>query len=206
MSDCTTCEMSRDLGGASASYRRALLAVAALNLAMGGAEFVGGLLASSQALRADSLDFFGDGLITGFAFVALRRGARWRARAALTQGLFLGALGLGVLAVTAYRSFVGRQPEAELMGAFGVAALLVNLLAAALLLPHRRGDASARAVWLFSRNDALGNIGVVAAALLVGWTGSSWPDLVAAAAIASLFLVSSARIVREARAELRRPA
>ena len=127
----------------------------------------------------------------------------WRARSALIQGLFLGLLGLGVVASTIYRMIVQLPPEAELMGLFGIVALVVNVLAAAVLIPHRTGDANVRAVWLFSRNDAIGNAAVVVAAGLVTWTGTVWPDLVVALVIAGLFLHSSWSIIRDARADLR---
>jgi Co/Zn/Cd efflux system component len=70
------------------------------------------------------------------------------------------------------------------------------------LLPHRHGDANLRAVWLFSRNDALGNVAVVIAALLVAWTQTGWPDLVMAFVIAGLFLHSSFSIIKDARNDL----
>jgi Co/Zn/Cd efflux system component len=124
----------------------------------------------------------------------------------MLQGLFLAALGLGVLGTTAYRVLVQRVPEAEMMGLFGAAALAVNVAAALVLAPHRRGagDANARAVWLFSRNDALGNLAVLAAAGLVAWTGTAWPDLAVAAVVAGLFLHSAWEILRDARRDLRR--
>ena len=128
---------------------------------------------------------------------------RWRARSALVQGLFLGALGSGVLVVTADRVMVPQQPQTGLMGAFGVVALIVNVTAALVLIPHRTGDANVRAVWLFSRNDAIGNLAVVMASLLVAWTGRAWPDLVVAALIAVLFLHASWSIVRDAPGDLR---
>ena len=120
--------------------------------------------------------------------------------------MFLGVLGLGVLASTAYRVVVLNQPAAELMGLLGLVALVINVLAAVVLMPHRAGDANVRAVWLFSRNDAIGNLAVVIAAGLVMWTGTAWPDLVVAAAIAGLFLQSSWVIIRDARADLREAA
>lgn len=164
-------------------YRRALWLVVLLNAGYGVVEMVGGFLSGSQALKADALDFLGDGLIT---FLGL-----------------LGALGLGVLTNTAYRFVEQQQPEAELMGILAVVALVVNVAAAAVLIPHRTGDSHVRAVWLFSRNDAIGNAAVVVAAALVAWSGTSWPDLVVAAVIAGLFLHSSWLIVRDARADLR---
>jgi Co/Zn/Cd efflux system component len=70
------------------------------------------------------------------------------------------------------------------------------------LIRHRTGDANTRAVWLFSRNDALGNIAVIVAAGLVYLTGAAWPDLACAFGIAALFLGSSWAIARDALAEI----
>jgi Co/Zn/Cd efflux system component len=89
------------------------------------------------------------------------------------------------------------------MGGIGIVALLVNIAAALVLARFRnQGDAQARAIWLFSRNDALANIAVIGAAVLVGWTGQAWPDLLVAGVIALLFLHSAYDIIRDARREL----
>ncbi len=184
-------------------YRRALWIVILLNVGYGVIEIIGGFIAGSQALKADALDFLGDGLITFLGVLAIGWSLAWRARSALIQGVFLGALGIGVLINTIYRVVILNQPNAELMGVLGLIALVVNVLAAVALLPHRTGDANVRAVWLFSRNDAIGNVAIVIAAILVAWTGTAWPDLVVAAVIAGLFLQSSWVIVTDARTDLR---
>ena len=196
-------ELPKDLAHIAPGYRRALWIVVVLNVGYGAIEMVGGILSGSQALRADALDFLGDGLITLLGLVAIGWSLRWRARSALVQGLFLGALGIGVLATTAYRLVARQQPEADVMGILGGIALVVNVASALVLIPHRTGDANARAVWLFSRNDAIGNAAVVVAAGLVAWTGTPWPDLVVAVVIAGLFLHSAWAIVRDARSDLR---
>ncbi len=180
-------------------YRRALWIVVLLNAGYGVVELFGGFLSGSQALKADALDFLGDGTITFLGIVALGWGLVWRARSALIQGVFLGALGVGVLVNTLMRLQAGYQPEAALMGAFAVVAVTVNVVAALVLLPHRTGDANVRAVWLFSRNDALGNVAVVVAAGLVAVLDSAVPDVAVAFVIAGLFLQSSVSIVRDAR-------
>jgi Co/Zn/Cd efflux system component len=185
------------------AYRRALWIVVVLNVGFGFLELAGGFLAGSQALKADALDFIGDGSITFVGLLALGWAPGTRARVALTQGLFLAALGLGVLGLALWRALNAVPPEADLMGGIGLAALAVNTSAALVLARFREGgDAQARAIWLFSRNDALANLAVIVAAGLVWWTQSAWPDLVVAAAVALLFLRSAWEIVSDARREI----
>ncbi|MGB0694884.1 MAG: cation transporter [Rhodospirillaceae bacterium] len=183
-------------------YQRALWIVIGLNVGYGIIEMVGGFIAGSQALKADALDFIGDGLITLLGLLAIGWSLLWRARSALIQGLFLGVLGVGVLASTLWTVIAQKPVEAELMGVLALIALAVNVAAALVLIPHRSGDANMRAVWLFSRNDAIGNAAVVVAALLVAFTGTSWPDLIVAIGIAALFLQSSWIIIRDARGDI----
>ena len=191
-----------DLSHVTPAYTRALWIVVLLNAGYGIIEIVGGFLAGSQSVKADALDFIGDGVISFLGLIAVGWGLAARAKAALAQAIFLGALGAGVLAATAYRVLVHHQPEARLMGILALIGLAVNVVSAVVLLPHRQGDANVRAVWLFSRNDAIGNVAVVIAALLVAWTQTPWPDLVVAVAIAALFLQSSFSIMRDARSDL----
>lgn len=197
-------DKSPDLSHVTPAYKRALWLVVLLNAGYGIIEIVGGFIAGSQALKADALDFLGDGLISFLGLIAISWGLAARAKAALLQGIFLGLLGLGVLVMTAYRVLFLQQPEAELMGILGLVALAVNVAAAVILLPHRHGDANVKAVWLFSRNDAIGNVAVVVAAGFVAWTRTPWPDLVVAVIIAGLFLHSSYAIIRDAQADLTR--
>jgi len=191
-----------DLSHVTPAYKLALWIVVLLNAGYGVVEIVGGFLAGSQAVKADALDFIGDGVISFLGLIAVSWGLAARAKAALLQGIFLGVLGAGVLLATAYRVLVHQQPEAQLMGILALIGLALNVMAAVVLLQHRQRDANARAVWLFSRNDAIGNIAVVIAALLVAWTQTPWPDLVVALVIAALFMQSSFSIIRDARNDL----
>ena len=191
-----------DLSHVTPAYKRALWIVVLLNVGYGVVEVVGSFLAGSQALQADSLDFIGDGLISFLGLMAVGWGLAARAKAALLQGVFLGLLGVGVVASTLYRVFVEHEPQTMLMGGFALVAFVVNVLAAVVLIPHRKGDANMRAVWLFSRNDAIGNLAVVLAAVAVWWLSSPWPDLLVAFAVAGLFLQSAWSIIRDARQDL----
>lgn len=197
-------DLPKDLSHITPAYRRALWVVVLLNVGYGISEMIGGFIADSQALKADALDFLGDGSITFLGLLAIGWSLKLRARSALIQGIFLGAMGISILAYTIYRTQVLHTPEAGLMGIFGFVALLINIVAVVVLLPHRKGDANVRAVWLFSRNDALGNILVVVAAGFVFWTGTSWPDLIVAGIIAVIFLQSSRSIIKDARNELKK--
>ena len=185
------------------AYRRALWIVVILNVGYGVLEMIGGFIAGSQAVKADALDFIGDGAITFLGLLAIGWSLAWRARSALIQGIFLGLLGLGVLGTTIVRVFERTTPDAGLMGLLGMIALVVNVVSVLPLLRFRKGDANMRAVWLFSRNDAIGNAAVVIAAGLVAWLGSAWPDLIVAFGIAGLFLHSAWAIIRDARADLK---
>lgn len=199
------CECTGDAARAEKDpgYRRALWLVLSLNLGFGVLEVGGGLIADSQALLADSLDFLGDGTITLVGLLALGWAATARAKVAFVQGLFLLTLGVGVIGVAIWRAMTALAPEANLMGGIALAALAVNVSAAFILSRYRDGDANVRAVWLFSRNDALANVAVIIAAGLVAWTGKAWPDLTVAAIIAALFLHSAIEILRSARSELK---
>lgn len=191
--------------GASRRYRRVLWIVILLNAAMFAAEIVAGALAGSMALQADALDFAADAATYGLTLYMIARPPAWRASAAIFKGASLALMGSYVLGATLYRVFGTGAPEPLVMGAVGFAALAVNVTAALLLYRFRDGDANVRSVWLCSRNDAIGNVAVMLAALGVFGTGTAWPDLAVAALMAALFLYSSIQILRQALGELRAP-
>lgn len=189
--------------GLSPDYKRRLWVVIALNAGMFAVETAGGALAGSQALQADALDFLGDALTYGITLAAIGASVAVRSRAAMFKGVTLFLMGLWVFGATAYHVLVLGVPRAEVMGAIGFLALAANVTSVLLLAKYKDGDANVRSVWLCSRNDALGNIAVMFAALAVWWTASAWPDLIVAAVMAGLFLWSSIQILRQATTELR---
>ncbi|WP_395400851.1 hypothetical protein ACHMW6_24965 [Pseudoduganella sp. UC29_106] len=82
-------------------------------------------------------------------------------------------------------------------------ALLANGGVALLLYAYRQGDANMRSVWLCTRNDAIGNVAVMLAAVGVFGTGSGWPDLAVAAVMGLLGVTAGYTVVRHALAEIR---
>lgn len=189
--------------GLSPAYRRVLWAVIAINGTMFLAEMIAGHVAGSQALQADALDFAADSLTYALTLAVIGRSLRLRSAAALFKGVSLLVLGLWVAGSTLWQVWAGGVPEAPIMGIFGALALAANLLSLALLLRWREGDANVRSVWLCSRNDAIGNVAVMVAALGVFGTAAAWPDLLVAAIMSALFLSSAWQIIRRALAERR---
>lgn len=189
--------------GASKGFRRALWWVIAINATMFAVEMAAGSLAGSQALKADALDFLGDSVTYGISLFVLGMSLRVRATAALLKGISLAAMGLWVLGSTAYQVLVLGLPSAQIMGTIGFLALIANLASVLILIRFKDGDANVRSVWLCSRNDAIGNVAVMASAGAVFLTGSAWPDLIVAALMAALFLWSASQIVLQALQERR---
>jgi Co/Zn/Cd efflux system component len=186
----------------SPAYRRALWVALVVNAAMFAVEVAGGLAAGSVSLLADAVDFFGDAANYGLSLLVLGMALSWRARAALLKGASMAAFGILVLAKAGWNAATSTVPEAATMGLVGSLALVANVGVALQLYRWREGDANMRSVWLCTRNDAIGNLAVLAAALGVFGTGTAWPDLAVAAVMGVLALTSAVAVVRQARAEL----
>jgi Co/Zn/Cd efflux system component len=149
------------------------------------------------------VDFFGDAANYGISLLVLGMALHWRARAALFKGLSMAVFGVFVLGRAAWSLSAGTLPEAITMGTVGSLALVANVAVALMLYAWRDGDANMRSVWLCSRNDAIGNVAVMAAALGVFGTGSAWPDLAVAVVMGGLALNAAWSVIGQARAELR---
>ncbi|MGV3583149.1 MAG: cation transporter [Methylophilus sp.] len=183
-------------------YRQILWIALIVNFLMFCVEVLGGYNAQSVSLMADAIDFFGDTVNYGISLAVLSIGLMWRARAALLKGLTMGAFGLFVLGSTVWSMMHGKLPEAYTMGIIGTLALVANVSVAAMLYAYREGDANMRSVWLCSRNDAIGNVAVMLAAIGVFGSGSAWPDLLVATIMASLGLTAAIQVSKQALAEL----
>ena len=197
------CGSDAKFDGVSSEFKRALWAVIAINGAMFVVEMAAGAFAGSKALQADALDFLGDTVTYALSLYVIGMSLKVRATAALVKGLSLGAMGLWVFGSTTYQTLVLGVPSAEIMGSIGFMALAANLASVWILMRFKDGDANVRSVWLCSRNDAIGNVAVICAAVGVYFTGTAWPDLIVAALMAGLFIWSAFQIIKQAMDELR---
>ncbi|MCO4757312.1 MAG: cation transporter [Oceanospirillaceae bacterium] len=197
------CCGNTEFTGLDPAYKRILWLIIVINGTMFGVEMVAGILAQSQALQADALDFIGDTLSYGISLWAIGKAASIRSNAALFKGFTLTLMSLWVVGSTIYRIFVMNSPEPLTMGAIAIAAFAANLISVLLLMRYKDGDANVRSVWLCSRNDAIGNLIVLVAASGVWYSNSAWPDLVVAGIMAGLFLSSAWQITTQALREKR---
>lgn len=183
-------------------FRKALWFALWVNLIMFVVEGAASLQSGSVALMADAIDFFGDSANYVLSLTVLSMGMLWRGRAALVKGITMTLFGIAVLGRAAWVAQSGITPEPFTMGAIGLLALAANVAVAITLFKFRAGDSDMRSVWLCSRNDAIGNVAVMAAALGVFGTGSAWPDLAVAAVMGILAITAGVSVVRHARADI----
>ncbi|MCH7311124.1 cation transporter [Acinetobacter sp. ANC 4805] len=194
----TTCSPTQKI---SPKFRKALWIALVLNALMFFVEMIGGSHARSVSLWADALDFAGDAANYAISLAVLSMTLYWRATAALLKGITMAAFGIFVIIKVIWSWWLGVTPEPMLMGTIGLLALVVNVVVALMLYAFRDGDANMRSVWLCSRNDAIGNIAVIIAAVGVFGTGTMFPDLFVAFVIAYLGVSSGVSVIKQARVE-----
>jgi Co/Zn/Cd efflux system component len=189
--------------GASPGYRRALIGVIAINLVGFVVVAIGGLMAGSASLAANTLDFAADAATYALSLWAIGKSVQVRAGAALIKSASLAVMAIGILGFAIWRAATGATPEGGVISGLGLFGAAANLLAALLLVRYRNGDANVRSVWLCTRNDMIQCLAVAATGVAVAVTGSRWPDLVVGVLLAGVFLRSAWQITAQARGELR---
>lgn len=184
---------------ATTIVRRAVLAVAALNLGYFGIEFAVALAIGSVSLFADSVDFLEDASVNILIALALRWSAPRRALLGKALALILLAPAVAGLWTAGEKFFTPIVPAPLPLTVTGLGALIVNLGCALILARVRDHQGSlTRAAFLSARNDAFANIAIIAVGLVTAFVWPSiWPDLIVGIGIA-LMNADAAREVWEA--------
>ena len=184
------------------ALRRTVLIVALLNIGYFGVEFTAASAINAVSLFADSVDFLEDASVNLLVFVAIGWTALRRAR----MGMVLA--GLMVVPAVAFLWTLWQKymdpttPDAQILTLIGVGALAINLTCAVLLARHRKTAGSlTRAAFLSARNDALANVGIIAAGLFTALHPSVWPDLLVGLGIAAMNLNAAAEVWETARSD-----
>jgi Co/Zn/Cd efflux system component len=203
MSDCCGSSCNSGKPVVDQRYRRILIIALVINLTMFVVELAGGLSGHSVSLLADAIDFLGDAGNYALSLFVLGSAPVWRSRTALIKGLSMAAYGIFVLGRAAWSISAGTLPEPATMGLIGILALASNGIVGVLLYAYRDGDANMRSVWLCTRNDMIGNVAVLLAALGVFGTGTNWPDVVVAVVMGLLAIRAGQVVISRARQELK---
>lgn len=206
MSASCSCQSGCSSAPADPRFRKALWIALFLNALMFLVELGASWASGSVSLLADSVDFFGDAANYAISLAVLAMAASVRSKAAVAKAATMAAFGVFVLGKALYNLQAGVTPEPITMGAVALAALAVNASVALMLFRFRSGDANMRSVWICSRNDAIGNVAVMLAAVGVFGTGSAWPDLAVAGVMGVLAMTGAGTVLNHARRELRGPA
>jgi cation diffusion facilitator family transporter len=180
------------------SLKKVFWIVLIINLVMFFTEAIGGYVAKSNALWADSLDMLADVFIYGLSLYVLTRGHQARVKASLAKGWLMAGLGLFVVGEAIYKIVNPVLPTAEAISVIGGIAFVANLICLLLLLRHKDTDLNTKSAWICSRNDVFANVSVVVAGILVGYFNSMWPDILVGLGIAFIVLRSSIGIIKEA--------
>jgi len=192
-------ESESELDEAASLQRNTLWVLLAINAAMFIIEITAALAADSTGLLADSLDMLADASVYAIALYAIGRSLRLQANAASASGVFQIILGIGVILQVIRRYLYGSDPLSTMMIAVGALALAANTACLILIAKHREGGIHMRASLIFSQNDVMANIGVIASGALVAYLGSRIPDLLIGAAISIVVIRGGIQILREAR-------
>ena len=183
--------------------RRAVLIVALLNLAYFGIEFAVALVIGSVSLFADSMDFLEDASVNVLIFFAMAWPAQSRARTGMTLAFILLVPALATLWTAFDKVLDPVPPQPFALSLTGLGALTINMACALMLATYRHhGGSLSKAAFLSARNDALANIGIIAAGLVTAFLWrSAWPDLIVGLAIAAMNADAAREVWSAARGE-----
>lgn len=195
MSDCG-CEPTL---ADTEAQRRVLWIALALNATMFVVEVTAGWLAHSTALAADGLDMLADASAYGVALMAVDRSARFKANSAMTSGLLLLLLGIGVLIEVLRRFLSGATPHGVWMIAVAAVALVVNATVLR-LLSRQRQEVHITATKIFTRVDVIANAATILSGVAVLLTGIRYFDLVVGGAVGVYVVKEALEILARARA------
>jgi len=196
-------ELAGDGAGDGAEDRRQrkfLIAVLLINAGLFAVELAAGLIAGSLGLVADSLDMLADALVYGLSLYAVGRTAVHKRQVARLSGyLQLGLAVFGLVEVVRRVLGAGEEPDYGLMIGISLLALAGNAASLLILARAASREVHMKASWIFTTNDVLANLGVIAAGVLVFVTGSKLPDLAVGGVVFCLVAYGAMRILRLAR-------
>lgn len=178
------------------SEAKVLWILLSLNGLMFGAELVYGFIAQSAGLIADAMDMFADAGVYGVSLYAVGKSASLKRTAAKVSGYAQLILASLALIETVRRFILGSSPGPLSMIYVSLVALLINVICLILITRQKSDGVHMRASAIFSANDVIVNLGVIAAAILVYYLESPIPDLIVGIIISIVVLKGSLKILK----------
>jgi divalent metal cation (Fe/Co/Zn/Cd) transporter len=184
--------------------KTAVLWAAVLNGGYFFVEFFAGLAAGSVSLIADSIDFLEDAslnvlILVGFAFAAAAR-----ARLGSVLAIIIGVPSLAALVAAIDKVLNPVIPHVQGMSLAAFGALIVNSVAALILMRVRNHEHSlVTAAWLSARNDVLANVAIIAAAGATALVSSTWWDVIVGLVIGYLNADAAVKVWKRSRTDLK---
>ncbi len=151
-------------------------------------EVIGGILTGSLALISDAAHMFTDAAALAIALAAIQVGKRAADRRRtfgyyrfeILAAAFNALLLFGVAAYILYEAWQRLKAPAQIesagMLAVAVAGLVVNLVSMRMLTAGKDSSLNVKGAYLEVWSDLLGSVGVIAAALIIRFTGWGWVD------------------------------
>ncbi|MCL7367101.1 cation diffusion facilitator family transporter [Streptomyces sp. WAC8370] len=193
----------------TAEYRGRLRVALAITVFVMVVQIVGGLLADSLALVADSAHMATDALGLGMALLAVhfagrppsdRRTfgyARAEILAALANCVLLLGVGGYVLFEAIERFLTPAGTDGGLAIVFGVIGLVANTVSLSLLMRGQKESLNVRGAFLEVAADALGSVTVIVSSLVILTTGWQPADPIASLVIGLMIVPRTVRLLRE---------
>ncbi len=180
------------------NQRKLLWTVLAINFAFFLIEMTTGVISKSMGLVADSLDMLADAFVYGISLLAVGGSLIKKKKIATLAGCFQIALAvLGFAEVI--RRFFGAEalPDFSTMIIVSAFALIANGICLYLLQRSKsKSEVHMQASMIFTSNDVIINLGVIAAGVMVHWLASSKPDLIIGTIVFVLVIQGALRILK----------
>lgn len=179
------------------SQKKLLWTVLAINFGFFAIEITTGVVSDSMGLVADSLDMLADAFVYGISLFAVGAVAARKKRIAKVAGYFQIALALLGFAEV-MRRFLGAEetPDFSTMITISILALIANGFCLYLLQKSKSREAHMQASQIFTSNDVIINLGVVAAGILVYLTASNKPDLLVGIIVFAVVIRGAIKILK----------
>jgi Co/Zn/Cd efflux system component len=179
------------------NQRKILWTVLFINFVFFLIELTTGFLSKSMGLVADSLDMLADSFVYGLSLFAVGGTLVLKKKIARLAGYFQISLAvIGFFEVLRRFFWAEKFPDFTTMIVVSVFALIANAFCLFLLQKSKSKEAHMQASMIFTSNDVIINLGVIAAGILVNWLNSNKPDLIIGTIVFILVIRGAFRILK----------